>query len=100
MTNKAPTLVIFWGDTREILSNDERAELFHHTTVESVDFTEILLRHTPTQRLVVVQGLGIKGLHCSLCEVETPAEHFGGECIRLGKCVLTGEDSTMKPRTG
>jgi hypothetical protein len=100
MVHRVPTLVIYWGDTREVLSNNDRADLFHHSNVESVDFNEVLLRHWPTGRLVVVRGLGEKGLHCSLCSTELVEDHFGGECIRLGKCVLTGEDSTLKPRVG
>ena len=98
MSDRTPSLVIYWGDTRQILSNEERAELFHHATLEALDFDEVLIRDLKSRRLAVIAGLGTPNIYCSLCLVEKPEEHFGGECLRLGKCVLTGEDSRLKER--
>jgi len=91
MKKEAPTLAVFWADSRELLSKKERREFLPQAVLESITPNEVLLRDKSTGRLVVVTSIDEKNLFCSLCQSELVREEFGRECPRFAKCAARGK---------
>lgn len=72
--NKRPTLVIYWADTRRLLSHRERRDLEFGGTIVSVTPNEVLLENPLTGRKVVVRGT----LDAHAPKIPEPAEGYEG----------------------
>lgn len=93
--SKGPGLIVFWGDTRELLSKEEMRRIIKDVFLESIDNDEVLLRDRSSMRLVVVIGVGDgKNLYCNLCKNEISQERYGADCPEFAKCILEGTHRT------
>jgi hypothetical protein len=88
---KSAKLAVFWGDTRTLLSEDEKKDALAHATLESISGDEILLRDVATNRLIVITEKNQKNLFCDLCKNELIRERYGKTCPDFAKCALQGE---------
>ena len=82
-------LSVFWGDTRQLLTEEERRELLHSASLESISKDEILLRERKTKRLIVVTGATkSQVVYCSLCKNELIRKRYGQSCPGFARCCL------------
>ena len=91
MAKKAPELAVFWGDSRELLSKNERQRILQDAILESITPNEVLLRDRSSRRLVVVTSTNEENLFCSLCKSETVRKELGKTCPEFAKCALKGK---------
>ncbi len=92
MIDEGPALVVFWGDTKELLDRTERRSVIHTAVLEDITPSEVLLREVYTQRVIVVQRNGdVEGLKCSLCKDEHTRKRYAKECEEQEKCALRVE---------
>lgn len=99
MEPRKPTLAVFWGDTRKLLSYKERLSVLPDIRLESMTPNEILLRDTRTMRPVVVTSVEEDGLSCDLCDqdVKGGRHTFGNVCPRFAECLAgNGDDPQVK----
>jgi hypothetical protein len=95
---KRDKLAVFWGDTRILLSEQEKKDILASAILESVSNDEILLRDTGSKRLIVVTDRHQKNLFCALCKTEVVKERYGRTCPDFAKCILTqGHKSNGTP---
>jgi hypothetical protein len=87
---KKPTLAIFWGDTRELLSKRERDEVLASAVPESITPEEILLRDHRTQRLIIITSVDEGHLFCSLCSNDEVRRSLGKTCPEFATCLGRG----------
>lgn len=91
MSNKKkPTLAIFWGDTRELLSKRERDDILFSAIPESITPEEILLRDRKSQRLIIITSVEEGRLFCSLCENSEVRRSLGKTCPDFATCLGRG----------
>jgi hypothetical protein len=90
MAKKKPTLAIFWGDTRELLTKQERADVLAYAVLESITPEEILLRDRKSSRLILITSVDEKRLFCSLCKNEVVRSRYGKTCPSFAKCLSEG----------
>jgi len=89
---KKPTLAILWGDTRELLSHDERVNALAGAVLESITPDEILLRDRISNRLIVITSVDEARLFCTLCKNEVVRHRYGRTCPSFAKCLLSGHN--------
>lgn len=83
-----PTLTAFWGDTKKVLTADERAHALSEARLESMTHDEILLRDDHSKRLIVITAVGMADIYCDVCDHDSGVRHsFGRACPRFAECV-------------
>lgn len=90
MSREKPTLAVFWGDTRELLSRQERMSLLSEAVLESITPAEVLLRDRSSGRIIVVTSVSEKNLFCSLCKTDVVRRKYGKSCPGFAKCLVHG----------
>jgi hypothetical protein len=83
----SPTMAAFWGDTRKLLSHAERTAILPTAKMESLTPTEILLRDTISQRLVVITSIEEGDIFCDLCDQDRTRRTYGKSCPRFAYCI-------------
>ena len=86
------TFVVFWGDTREVLSREDRRNILQTAVLEHLSSDEVLLRDPASRRLVVVRSAAEdKGLFCDLCRTSMTKHRYGKTCPDFANCVYRDE---------
>jgi hypothetical protein len=85
----AAKLAVFWADTRELLTWQERKAVMSKATIESITPSEMLLR-TSVGRLVAVTTTDEEDLYCSFCYHDGIRAKFGGTCPDFARCAKYG----------
>lgn len=88
MSKKRPTLAVFWGDTRTLLSKRERDSVLGLASLESITPSEVLLRDRKTDRLIVITSKDEPDLFCALCKTDEIKRKYGGTCTGIARCLL------------
>jgi hypothetical protein len=83
-----PELAVFWGDTRQLLTREERRDLLNLASLESLTPSEVLLREPKSNRLIVVTSVKDQVLYCSLCKNELMRKRYGQSCPGFARCCL------------
>jgi hypothetical protein len=97
MSKLPPTLAVFWSDTRELLTRHERRDILQEAILESITPSEVLLRDSKSNRMVVVTSKDEKGLFCSLCKSDLVRQRYGANCPGFAKCALKGKHVGKEP---
>jgi hypothetical protein len=88
MTERKPTLAVFWGDTRELLSDNEKREILQDATLESITPDEVLVRDVKSMRPVVITSTDEPNLFCTLCKTEKIRQLYGKACASFARCAF------------
>jgi hypothetical protein len=88
--NADPKLAVFWGDTRTLLTRQERKTILASAKLEDITPEEVLLRDTKSGRTIVVTSTDEKNLFCSLCASDRVHREFGKKCPKFARCAIHG----------
>jgi hypothetical protein len=102
MTERKPTLAVFWGDTRELLSEFEKKGLLQDATLESISPDEVLVRDVKSMRPIVITSTDEPNLFCTLCKDEKIRRLYGKACTDFAVCGLKkkGDEKNGVSRKG